>query len=191
MRPNCRSSSWLDHVCHSLMILTVTSLPLLKHLRSHDPSPAPSHHLYVEAQYVLSIVAARSRLSVTRSSCSILRAVFVHHRRLRPLCRRLHVILAKRCLGICRRCHENSMPPHANPVVSYPCIPSSRCIFIIHRLHYHGRIFYFTSHHSRSYPNTSLYVAIRYGCKVFYSSGVYFGDMFLRVLLLFVFFGEL
>lgn len=32
--------------------------------------------------------------------------------------------------------------PHANPVVSYPCIPSSRCIFIIHRLHYHGRIFY-------------------------------------------------
>lgn len=32
--------------------------------------------------------------------------------------------------------------PHANPVVSYLCIPSSRCILITHRLHHHGRIFY-------------------------------------------------
>lgn len=32
--------------------------------------------------------------------------------------------------------------PHANPIVSYPCIPLSRCIFITHRLHYHGQIFY-------------------------------------------------
>lgn len=78
------------------------------------------------------------------------------------------------------------MPPHAKPVVSYPCIPSSRCIFIIHRLHYHGRIFYFTSSFSVVSKHQSVYVAIRYGCKVFYSSGVYFGDMFLRVLLLLV-----
>lgn len=140
MRPHCRTSSWLAYVCHSPLLchrhfqstyIFVTLAPLLRIISMSTASMSLSSPHALASQLPGAPVLSVEQSLFAAEDCA-------HYA---PTMRRLHAILDERFLDICQRCHETSMP-HANPVVSYPCIPSPRCILITHRLHYHGQHFY-------------------------------------------------
>lgn len=101
------------HICHSLMIFTVMSLPLSNHLRSHDLRPAPSHHRLVCPLYRRRMFSPLSYPELLFYPWSSLCSRQKTAANMPPIT----CILAKRCLDICRRCHEISMPPM--PILLY------------------------------------------------------------------------
>jgi len=169
------------HLCHSLYDLHCHAP--LKRLRSHDHSSnsfasfpcrrlvrLPCHYLH--CPFPASQLPGALGLSLER--------MFYSPQKTAASTMRLHAMFAN-IVSPSRK----STSLHAK----FGCILSLHPIvtlYLYHFLHYHGRLF-ISHQYSQSYINTSLaYVAIRYGCKVFYSSKVFILEIcFTGFLLLF------